>query len=207
MMLRWKRDGARHTARFIGVIWFSSTEDVTSFRKHSSVCRTSRFSSAISMMAARTACKRCSLGTSGWKERAVLSMRVIWKIHQTRTFPRTRRAWVRFPGYLKLENIWKMRLTLVYVKKGFSHLAGEERFRQISEELFNHVGHVIRRLVLVADVFRRAFTHLPQSMNARLHARFAEKADLKQNKRFWQLERLNLIIDKHAVVNEIVYLV
>lgn len=64
-MLRWKREGARHTARFIGVIWFSSTEDVTSFRKHSSVCRTSRFSSAISMMAARTACKRCSLGTSG----------------------------------------------------------------------------------------------------------------------------------------------
>lgn len=32
-MLRWKSDGPRHTARFMGVIWFSSTSDVTSRRK------------------------------------------------------------------------------------------------------------------------------------------------------------------------------
>lgn len=63
-ILRWKREGARQTAMFMGVIWFSSTE-VTSLRKQSRVCRTSRFSSAMSMMAACTACSRCSLGTSG----------------------------------------------------------------------------------------------------------------------------------------------
>ena len=50
--LRWKREGARHTAMFMGVIWFSSTEEVTSLRKQRSVCSTSRFSSDISMMAA-----------------------------------------------------------------------------------------------------------------------------------------------------------
>ena len=36
-MLRWKREGPRHTARFMGVIWFSSTKEVTSRRKLSSV--------------------------------------------------------------------------------------------------------------------------------------------------------------------------
>lgn len=62
--LRWKRDGARHTARFLGVIWFSSTKLATSLRKHRSVCRTSLLSSASSRMAACTACSRCSSGTS-----------------------------------------------------------------------------------------------------------------------------------------------
>jgi hypothetical protein len=64
-MLRWNRDGARHTAMFMGVIWFSSTEEVTSDRKQSSIWSTSLFSSDISMMAVCTACKRWSLGTSG----------------------------------------------------------------------------------------------------------------------------------------------
>lgn len=32
-MLRWKSEGPRQTARFIGVIWFSSTKEVTSRRK------------------------------------------------------------------------------------------------------------------------------------------------------------------------------
>lgn len=63
-MLRWKREGARHTAMFMGVIWFSSTEEVTSLRKQSSVCNTSRFSSDINMIAAWRACNRCSFGTS-----------------------------------------------------------------------------------------------------------------------------------------------
>lgn len=63
-ILRWKREGAKHTAIFMGVIWFSCTEEVTSLRKHSKVCRTSLFSSDISMMAAWTACNRWSLGTS-----------------------------------------------------------------------------------------------------------------------------------------------
>lgn len=63
-MLRWNSEGARHTAMFMGVIWFSSTEDVTSLRKQSKVCSTSRFSSDISMMAAWTACNLWSFGTS-----------------------------------------------------------------------------------------------------------------------------------------------
>lgn len=62
-ILRWKRDGAKHTAIFMGVIWFSST-DVTSCRKHRRVCSTTLFSSDINMMAACTACSRCSFGTS-----------------------------------------------------------------------------------------------------------------------------------------------
>lgn len=63
-MLRWKSEGAKHTAIFMGVIWFSSTEEVTSLRKQSRVCSTSRFSSDISMMAAWTACSLWSFGTS-----------------------------------------------------------------------------------------------------------------------------------------------
>lgn len=62
--LRWKREGARHTARFMDVIWFSSTKLTTSLRKHRSVCRTSLLSSASNRMAACTAWSHCSLGTS-----------------------------------------------------------------------------------------------------------------------------------------------
>lgn len=32
-VLRWKREGARHTARLVGVIWFSLTAAVTSLKK------------------------------------------------------------------------------------------------------------------------------------------------------------------------------
>lgn len=32
-VLRWKREGAKHTARLVGVIWFSLTAAVTSLRK------------------------------------------------------------------------------------------------------------------------------------------------------------------------------
>lgn len=32
-VLRWKSEGARHTARLVGVIWFSFTAAVTSLRK------------------------------------------------------------------------------------------------------------------------------------------------------------------------------
>lgn len=114
IMLRWKREGARQTAKFIGVIWFSSTEEVTSFRKHRSVCRTSRFSSAISMIAARTACKRCSLGTSGCTESSF------------------RCCYLKVTGLIliKLSDKCKLQdLTLVYMKEGFSHFVREKRFR------------------------------------------------------------------------------
>lgn len=32
-VFKWKRDGAKHTARFVGVIWFSFTAAVTSLKK------------------------------------------------------------------------------------------------------------------------------------------------------------------------------
>lgn len=32
-VLRWKREGAKHTARLVGVIWFSFTAAVTSLKK------------------------------------------------------------------------------------------------------------------------------------------------------------------------------
>lgn len=68
-MLRWKSEGPRQTARFIGVIWFSSTKEVTSRRKKSNVCRTSLFSSGINKIAALTACNLCSFGTSKEKRK------------------------------------------------------------------------------------------------------------------------------------------
>ena len=63
-VFRWKRDGARHTAKLVQVIWLSATLAVTSLRKHRSVCRASRASSGSSSTAARTACRRCSFGMS-----------------------------------------------------------------------------------------------------------------------------------------------
>lgn len=50
-MLRWKMEGARHTARLPAVIWFSSAAAM-SLRKYSRVCSTSRFSSGSSKVAA-----------------------------------------------------------------------------------------------------------------------------------------------------------
>lgn len=64
-VLRWKTDGARQTARLVGVIWFSATLAVTSLSRHSSVRRASRFSSGRSSTAARAAWRRSSLGMSG----------------------------------------------------------------------------------------------------------------------------------------------
>lgn len=67
-VLRWKRDGARQTARLVGVIWFSDTLAVTSLSRHSSVRRASRLSSGSSSTAARAACRRSSLGMSAEEE-------------------------------------------------------------------------------------------------------------------------------------------
>lgn len=64
-VLRWKREGARQTARLVGVIWFSATLAVTSLSRHSSVRRASLFSSGSSSTAARAAWRRSSLGISG----------------------------------------------------------------------------------------------------------------------------------------------
>lgn len=73
-------------------------------------------------------------------------------------------------------------LTLVDVQEGLAQLAGQQRLRQISEELLHHVGHVVRRLVLIAHRVRRELALLPQRLDARLHARLAEQSHLRVNK-------------------------
>lgn len=70
-------------------------------------------------------------------------------------------------------------LTLVDMQEGFPQLARKQRLGQIPEELLDHVGHVVRRLVLVAHVIRTELTLLPQSLNPRLHTRFTEQTHLK----------------------------
>ncbi|TNN54099.1 hypothetical protein EYF80_035720 [Liparis tanakae] len=54
-----------------------------------------------------------------------------------------------------------------------------DRLRQVSEELFDHVGHVVRRLVLVAHGVGGQLTLLPQSLDTGLHAGFAEQSHLR----------------------------
>ena len=66
-VLRWKSEGARHTARLVGVIWFSATAAVTSLSRHRRVCSASRLSSGRSSTADLAACKRSSLGMSVWR--------------------------------------------------------------------------------------------------------------------------------------------
>lgn len=67
--LRWKRDGAKQTAIFVGVIWFSSTQATTSWRKKRRHWRASRFSSGRRKMAAWTAPNCWSFGKSVVDER------------------------------------------------------------------------------------------------------------------------------------------
>lgn len=67
-MLRWKMEGAKHTARLPAVIWFSSAEAM-SLRKYSRVCSTSRFSSGSSKVADCAAGNHCSLGRTVDEER------------------------------------------------------------------------------------------------------------------------------------------
>lgn len=116
MMLRWKSDGPRQTARFIGVIWFSSTKDVTSRRKKSSVCRTSLFSSGMSKMAALTACSLCSLGTSDEENEEMMLYYLLFcmtcndlRLNKTINTSQT--------------------LTLVNMEEGFPQFAGQQGLR------------------------------------------------------------------------------
>lgn len=51
-------------------------------------------------------------------------------------------------------------LTLIDVEEGVAELVGEERLREVAEELLHHVSHVVRGLVLVADVLREVLVHL-----------------------------------------------
>lgn len=51
-------------------------------------------------------------------------------------------------------------LTLIDVEEGLAELVGEKGLREVPEELFYHIRHVIRRLVLVADILREVLVHL-----------------------------------------------
>lgn len=67
--LRWNREGAKQTAIFVGVIWFSSTQATTSWRKKRRHWRASRFSSGRRKMAAWAAANCWSFGKSAEDER------------------------------------------------------------------------------------------------------------------------------------------
>lgn len=60
-------------------------------------------------------------------------------------------------------------LTLVDVEKGLAQLVGEQRLREVPEELFHHVRHVICGLVLVADVLGEVLVHLAQGVDSGFH--------------------------------------
>lgn len=70
------------------------------------------------------------------------------------------------------------KLTLIYMEKGLSEFAGEQWLRKVSEKLLHHVGYVICTLILIVYALWRTFTHLSQSLNARLHTRLTEKPHL-----------------------------
>lgn len=78
-------------------------------------------------------------------------------------------------------------LTLVDVEEGFAQLAGEQRLGKIPEKLLHHVRHVIGGLVLVVHIVRRSLIHLPESLNSRLHPRFAKETHLQAKTEEWML--------------------
>lgn len=65
------------------------------------------------------------------------------------------------------------------MEESFSQLAGEERLGKISEELLDHVGHIVGGLVLIIHILRRVLVHLPESLDARFHSRLAEESHLE----------------------------
>jgi len=69
-------------------------------------------------------------------------------------------------------------LTLVNVEEGFTQFTGQKWLRKIPEELFDHISHIIRRLVFIVDIIWRTLIHLSESLDTRLHSRLAKKAHL-----------------------------
>lgn len=69
---KWNKLGARHTAIFVWVIWFSLAQATTSLRKYRSILRASRFSSGSSITAAWAANICWSFGTSERQEKKKL---------------------------------------------------------------------------------------------------------------------------------------
>lgn len=65
------------------------------------------------------------------------------------------------------------------MQERFPQLAREQRLRQVSEELFDHVGHVVGRLVLIVYGVRAQLTLLSQGLDTGLDARFPEQSNLR----------------------------
>lgn len=79
------------------------------------------------------------------------------------------------------------------MEESFSQLAGEERLGKISEELLDHVGHIVGGLVLIIHILRRVLVHLPESLDARFHSRLAEESHLE------------IIWDTELMVKKVIY--
>lgn len=65
------------------------------------------------------------------------------------------------------------------MQESLSKFACEQWLREVSEELFDHVCHVICRLFLVVHIVWGVLVHLPQRLNARLNPRLTEQTHLE----------------------------
>lgn len=72
-------------------------------------------------------------------------------------------------------------LTLVNVEEGLAEFAGEDGFRQVSEVLLHHVGHVESRLNVVRNAVWVGLHQLTEVLDTRLHPRLPEKTHLREN--------------------------
>lgn len=70
---RWNSDGARHTARLLGVIWLIDARAATSVRNARNVCSASRCSSGSRSTAQRRASRRWFTGTTAKSSKCFIS--------------------------------------------------------------------------------------------------------------------------------------
>ncbi len=71
------------------------------------------------------------------------------------------------------------------MKEGFTQFAGQKWLRQIPEELFDHVSHIVCRLVFIVDIIWRILIHLSESLDTRLHSRLAKETHLRNRRQFY----------------------
>ena len=74
-----------------------------------------------------------------------------------------------------------MLLTLVNVEEGLAEFAGEDGFRQVSEVLLHHVGHVEGRLAVVRNAVWVGLHQLTEVLDTRLDPGLPEKTHLRGN--------------------------
>ena len=81
------------------------------------------------------------------------------------------------------------------MEEGLGQLAGEQWLGKVPEELLDHVGHVVGRLVLVAHEVRGRLALLPQGLDTRLHPGLPEQADLRVKS-----HNVYLFIQRHSYI-------